>query len=98
MTDKRRMYTEEFKREAVCLVTDQGDGLAEAARNLGRNASIRGRWRRDVEQTMSGALPGHGRVSLEPEEVGRLREEKRRWGREPDIFKKALGFLASESK
>jgi transposase-like protein len=30
MTDKRHIYTEEFKREAVRLVTEQGYGVAEA--------------------------------------------------------------------
>jgi transposase len=93
MTDKRRIYTEEFKREAVRLVTEQGYGVAEAARNLGLNASMLGRWKREVEETGNGAFPGKGQVSLEPEELYRLREENRR-----DILEKALGFFASESK
>ncbi|QDT32240.1 hypothetical protein Mal48_14830 [Thalassoglobus polymorphus] len=29
----RRSFTEEFKRDAVSLVTDQGDSLAEAVRS-----------------------------------------------------------------
>jgi len=98
MTDKRRIYTEEFKREAVRLVTEQGYGVAEVARNLGLNASMLGRWKREVEETMNGAFPGKGRVSLEPEELYRLREENRRLRIERDILKKALGFFASESK
>ncbi len=32
---KKRRYTEEFKREAVKLVTEQGYSLTEAARSLG---------------------------------------------------------------
>jgi transposase len=98
MPDKRRISTEEFKREAVRLVTNQGYGVVEAARNLGLNASMLGRWKREVEQTMNGAFPGNGRVSLDQEEVCRLREENRRLRMERDIFKKALGFFASESK
>ena len=98
MTDKRRIYTEEFKREAVRLVTEQGYGVAEAARNLGLNASMLGRWKREVEQTMHEAFPGNGRVSLDQEDVYRLREENRRLRMEREILKKALGFVASESK
>jgi transposase len=79
-------------------VTDQGYGVAEAARNLGLNASMLGRWKRVVEQTMHGAFPGNGRVSLDQEEVYRLREENRRLRMEREILKKALGFFASESK
>jgi transposase len=97
MPDKRAIYTEEFKREAVRLVTDQGYGVAEAARNLGLHASMLGRWQREVEQTMNGAFPGNGRGSLDQEEVYRLREENRRLRMERDILKKALGFFASES-
>jgi transposase len=98
MTDKRQIYTEEFKREAVRLITEQGYGVAEAARNLGLNASMLGRWKCAVEQTMNGAFPGNGRVSRDQEEVYRLREENRRLRMERDILKKALGFFASESK
>jgi transposase len=97
MTDKRRISTEEFKREAVRLVTDQGYGVAEAAHNLGRNASMLGRWKRAVEQTMTGAFPGNGRVSLDQEEVYQLRDENRRLRMARDILNKALGFFASES-
>ena len=58
MTDKRHISTAEFKRAAVRLVTDQGYGVAEAARHLGLKASMLGRWKREVEQTMHGAFPG----------------------------------------
>ena len=40
MTRKRRTYTDEFKREAVQLVTDQGYSLSEASRNLGVHANV----------------------------------------------------------
>jgi transposase len=98
MTDKRRIYTEQFKREAVRLVTDQGYRVAEAARNLGLNASMLGRWKREVAQIMNGAGARNGRIPLDPEEVHQLREENRRLRMERDILKKALGFFASESK
>ena len=34
MTEKRKNYTAEFKREAVRLVTEQGYSMSQAARNL----------------------------------------------------------------
>ena len=71
MTDKRHIDTEEFTREAVRLVTEQGYGVAEAARHLGRHARMLGRWTRAVEPTMNGALPGKGWGSLDPEDVSR---------------------------
>ena len=35
---KRRNYTQEFKEEAVKLITEQGYSFAEAGRNLGVNS------------------------------------------------------------
>jgi transposase len=43
---KRKNYTTEFKEEAVKLITVQGYSVAEAARNLGVNATMLGRWRK----------------------------------------------------
>ena len=51
MAEKRRQYTEEFKREAIRLVTEQGYGVSETARNLGINAHMLGRWKREFDTT-----------------------------------------------
>jgi transposase-like protein len=85
MTDKRRISTEAFQREAVRLGTDQGDGVAEAARKLGLHARRLGRWKREGEQTMTGVFPRNGRVSLDQEAVYHVREEHRRWRMEREI-------------
>jgi hypothetical protein len=61
MAEKRRNDGAQFKREAVRLVTEQGYGGSETARNLGINAPMLGRWKRDVEAQQSAAVPGNGR-------------------------------------
>jgi transposase len=71
--------------------------VAAAARNLGLNATMLGRWKREVERTKHGAFPGHGRVSLDQEACHRVREETRRWRMERAILQKALGFVAREA-
>jgi transposase len=38
----RKNHTEEFRREAVRLVTEEGYKIAEAARSLGINANMLG--------------------------------------------------------
>jgi len=95
--EKRRNYTEEFKREAIRLVTEQGYGVAETARNLGINANMLGRWKRECDTQASAAFPGNGRMTSEKEEVHRLRQENKRLRMERDILKKALSFFASGS-
>ena len=97
MAEKRRQYTEEFKREAIRLVTEQGYGVSEAARNLGINAHMLGRWKREFDTQGCVAFPGNGRMASDQEELQRLRDENKRLRMERDILKKALGFFASGS-
>ena len=95
--EKRQSYTAEFKREAVRLVMMHGYGMTEAARNLGINATMLGRWKRELEAQENGAFPGKGCLSLDQEELHRLREENKRLRMEREILKKAAAFFANES-
>ncbi len=90
---KRRQYTEEFKREAVKLVTEQGYTQAEAARSLGINSNLIRRWRAKFAPEQSGT---DTMTESEQQELTRLREEVRRLRMERDILKKATAFFASE--
>ena len=64
-TATRQVYTAEFKREAVRLVTHQGYGVSEAAHNLGINTNMLGRWKRQAEARENGARADNGRLSRE---------------------------------
>lgn len=97
MLEKRRQYTDEFKREAVRLVTEQGYGVTEAARNLGINAHMLGRWKRQAEQHHNGLDRGNGQLSADCDELARLRKEVKRLRMEREILKKAALFFANES-
>ena len=90
----RRKYTEDFKRDAVALVTEQGYKLAEAARSLDIGANLLGRWKREFEEEASGARLG----SDEQEELKRLRKEVRMLRMEKEILKKASQYFAKEMK
>lgn len=90
----RKNYSQEFKEEAVKLVTEQGYSISEAARNLGVNPNVLGRWKRRFEQEMTGErLKADERL-----ELSRLREENRRLKMEREILKKAAAFFANESR
>jgi len=92
----RRQYTEEFKREAVKLVDEQGRGIAEVARSLGVHRSQVERWRGQYRQD---AAPSAGRElrGEEAEELKRLRTEVKQLRMEREILKKAAAFFAKES-
>ena len=78
-------------------MTVHGYGVAEAARNLGINATMLGRWKREHEARENGAFPGKGRLPPDQEEIHRLREENKRLRMEREILKKAAAFFANES-
>jgi transposase len=98
MSEKRKAYTAECKREAVRLITEQGYRVGEAARNLGLNANMLRRWKRELTHNTNGAFPGKGRLAPAQEEFHRLRDEVKRLRMERDILKKAAVFFANESK
>jgi transposase len=93
-TRKRRDYTEDFKRDAVALVTEQGYKPSEAARSLGIGDNLIRRWRREFEEQASGV-----RLNAdEREELKRLRKEVRMLRMEKEILKKASQYFAKEMK
>jgi transposase len=93
-TRKRRNYTEDFKRDAVALVTEQGYKTSEAARSLGIGDNLIRRWKREFEEEGSGAQLG----ADEREELKRLRKENRMLRMEKEILKKASQYFAKEMK
>jgi transposase len=90
MAEQRKTYTPEFKQEAVRLVTDQRYGMAEAARNLGINANMLRRWKRELTGRQHGACPWKGHVAPDQEELHRLRIEVKRLRMEREILKNSL--------
>ena len=108
-TQQRRSYTEEFKREAVRLVTTGGHSESQVARDLGVSRSLLGKWRRQVEaHSQSGQRPFPGQGNTRDEEMARLQKENARlkedshlrskWAEEVEILKKAVGIFTSRPK
>ena len=96
MAKKRRLYTPEFKAEAVKLVTEQGYSVAEAARSLGIHQTLLRSWKQALQAQGDQAFPGHGKLSPFEEELRRLRTENQRLRQERDILKKATALFAQE--
>ncbi len=95
MKKKRRKYTREFKEEAVKLITEQGYQITEAARNLGVNENMLGRWKREIEGCGEDP-PVQGGPAVQAA-LNRLRKENKRLKMEREILKKAAAFFAKET-
>ena len=94
----RRVYTREFKIEAVRLAAQPGMTLAGVARDLGITQGVIGNWKRECEEDRVKALSPTGSVSAEAEENRRLRKENAILKEERDILKKAAAYFAKESR
>ena len=88
----RKQYSAEFKREAVRLITDKGISVAQAARDLGLNQNMLGRWKKQLNSDADRAFPGQGQPR--EEEQTRLRREVEVLRQERDILKKAVGIFS----
>ena len=91
---KNRTYSDEYKKEAVALVTEQGFSVSEAAASLGITVKLRYNWKAKFEQEQLGAVLSEDERS----ELTRLRKEIKMLKMKREILKKANAFFAKEMK
>ena len=73
---ERRVYTKEFKAEAVALAEKKEKPVSQIAKDLGINENMLRRWMqasREAAGSGQQAFPGHGRPK--DAELARLRKE-----------------------
>lgn len=95
---KRKKYPKEFKLDAVSLVLEQGYTRADAAKSLGINSNMLGRWIKEAESDDGQSFRGNGKLTEEQEQIRALQKRVKRLEMEKDILKKATVFFAAETK
>lgn len=94
MTNERKAYTAEFKKEAVKLVTEKCYPVSEIAKNLKINETNIRRW---IAEFKSGIKVSHQKKSEQkPDEIKILERKIRQLTMENEILKKATAFFAKE--
>ncbi len=86
----RQTYSDDFKREALRLITDDGVPLKQVARDLGVSVGALRDWRYRLAPdgpAVSDKLP-------EAEQLRQLKREVERLRQERDILKKAVGIFS----
>jgi transposase-like protein len=94
---KRRVFTPEFRAEAVRLCKVGDRTIAQVSKDLDLTENSLREWvkRADIDV---GKGPPDALTTAEREELARLRREVKRLGQERDILKAAATFFAKESE
>ena len=91
---RRRLFSEEFKRDAVDLVRSTGRPIAQIARELGIYDSTLGNW---VRQDRIDRGEREGLTSDERAQLGQLEAENTRLRMERDLLKRTVAFWVKET-
>jgi len=83
-------YSEQFRAEAVAMVTELGKSQAEVGRDLEVSHGTMSRWVRQAKTRAPGMTVSAGQAELEA--------ENRRLRMENEFLKKAAAFFATESR
>jgi transposase len=94
----KRVFTPEFKREAVRLANKPGISKAQASRDLGIHPNVLKAWCAKFKSGKWEEAPGSELKSAQAKEFEKMKRELDRVTMERDILKKALAYFAKESK
>jgi transposase len=100
MGQERRRFTDEFKTEAVALLSRSGRRLVQIATELGISPSMLRNWRNHGGGRNAGSAPHPMAAAAAPSvsdptaEISRLRRENDRLRMERDILKKAVAIFS----
>lgn len=100
MGRKGQHHSEEFKREAVRLLNENGKALHEQAREFGVHPSTLWAWKEKINHENDPVTEDslEGTLLTKDEEIKRLRKELATVREERDFLKKATAFFAKESQ
>jgi transposase len=103
MSEKKqqKVYTEEFKRQAVELTLHSGRSIVQLGRELGVSEASLYLWRKRYGESSKPTQASEPSRSLSPEELlaenRRLQKELESVKRQREILKKAMSILGEES-
>jgi transposase len=84
----RRLFSREFKLEAVKLVVECGVFVAQAGKDLDVHENVLRKWVREAKADPQHAFPGQGVMRPEMAELEHLRKENAKLKMERDLLEK----------
>lgn len=98
MNGKRRLYSREFKLEAIRMTETSGKTILEIEDDLGIPHGMLNKWRRKLKREGDEAFRGQGQLKAEDEELRQLRQENELLRQEREILKKALAIFTRSQR
>lgn len=89
-------FTNDFKREAIRLINEEGRSAVSVERDLGLGKNTVYRWLRQYKDDPSNDFPGKGHLKPADTEVYMLKKENDILRRERDILKKAVSIFSKD--
>jgi transposase len=96
MADKRKVYSQEFKIQAVELLNTSGKPGNQIEAELGIGNGVIYRWRRQLQDEGVLAFPGKG--NDRDKELAELRRELAEVREERDILRKAIAIFSDRRR
>ena len=94
--NKRRHFTNDYKKNAVRLVTEQGLSVGKVARDLDIHPQLLHQWRKKYFDKGDDAFVGKGNPKPEDAEMKRVLKKLAEVEEERDILKKALAVFSKQ--
>lgn len=91
----RRVFSKEFKTDAVELSFNSKKKVQEIAADLGMSPRLLSKWRKEYSQDKNNAFPGKGNINGSIKDIKELERELRETREERDILKKALAIFSN---
>ena len=101
MGKKRKVYSKEFKEQAILLSESSDKSVREIAQDLGISENMLWRWKRELQESGDKSFPGRGNrqqgTELE-EKLRKFEQELHTVKMERDILKKAVAIFSQPKK
>ena len=94
----KRMYSREFKKEAVRLYENSDKSMSEVERELGITRYLLSKWVQQTRQEGEQTFPGKGKLTDRDEEMRQLQREVEILKQEREILKKAVLIFSSPKR
>ena len=96
VSQQRKKYTPEYRREAANLVIESQRPIAHVAREIGVAPGLLGKWVKN-ERERRGAVDGMSQIDLRAENA-RLRRELAQARMDNEFLSKATAFFAAKQR